>query len=296
MYWLRPENAVITTILANRLVKLPCEDPVLDMSCGDGTLMFTLFNGVFSDEFDIFASTANLEKVRSDNTDIYDYVDKEYQPKIIAKPARKIDYGFDIKKSMLHKAKSLGLYQTLINGDVCKGIGLVADTIGTIYINHTINAYVDLNSALQEIRRVLKQNGRAYISVYDLSIIGFINGIYDAYSENLAKIIDRGLLSTFFLQRYSFSEWLNVFEKNGLKIENVYPLVGRDFVPYWCIGMRPVAPMLIKMSNSLRDCNSGKIQEIKREWVEMFLELAKPFIKNINTPEKSATYLFELSK
>ena len=296
MYWLRPENAVISAILANQLKKLPCNDVALDMSCGDGLFMYTVLGGELPSDFDIFMSTSNLDKVRTKAADIYDYVDEQYAPKVVTRPERNIDYGLDIKSSMLQKARSLNFYNVLINGDVCRGVGLEANTIDTIYINHTINAYDDLEQALSEVLRILSPGGRAYISVYDLSIINFLNDVYANYSVGVAKIIDRGLLSTFFRQRYSYNGWVEVFENAGFNIENTYPLVSREFVPYWCIGMRPIAPMLIKMANTLRVSDSEKIAEIKKEWIDLFLELSTPFLSSQQSPENSASYLFELSK
>lgn len=296
MYWLRPENAVISAILSNQLKTLPCGDVVLDMSCGDGLFMHTVFGGELSIDFDIFMSTSNLEKVRTKAADIYDYVDEYYSPNVITRPERNINYGFDIKTSMLHKAKSLDFYDTLINGDVCKGVGLETNTIDTIYINHTINAYENLEQALAEVRRIMSSDGHAYISVYDLSIINFLNGVFANYPTGLANIIDRGLLSTFFLQRYQYNEWLKVFESAGFSIVNTYPLVSKEFVPYWCIGMRPIAPLLVKMVNTLRASDGANIADIKNEWIDLFFELSMPFLHSQQSLEDSASYLFELRK
>jgi ubiquinone/menaquinone biosynthesis C-methylase UbiE len=296
MYWLRPENAVISAILANQLAKLSCDGVALDMSCGDGLFMHTMLGGEISFDFDIFKSTDNLEKVRSKNADIYDFVDAQYCPNVIARPKRKIEYALDIKTSMLQKAKALNFYNALIQCDVCRGVGLENNTIDTIYINHTVNAYENLDKALAEIRRIMSDGGRAYISVYDISIINFLSDVYTNYPTDLAKVIDRGLLATFFRQRYQYTDWIKVFENAGFCIERVYPLVSKEFIPYWCIGMRPIAPLLINLVNTLRIRDNENLVKIKREWLDLFSTLASPFLCSKQSPEESSCYLLELSK
>jgi SAM-dependent methyltransferase len=296
MYWLRPENAVLSTVLADQLAGLSVNGVLLDMSCGDGLFMHTVLGGRLSEDFDIFQSTGNLELVRSRAVDIFDFVDDSYKVPVIIKPKRNIDYGFDIKPSMLYKAKSLEFYGALINGDVCKGVGIASSSIDTIYVNHTINTYVDLDCALSEIRRVMAENGRVYVSVYDVAISGFLENTYRKYPKTVAEIIDRGLLNSFCNHRLKYEEWVDVFEKARFHVDNVYPLVDKEFVPYWCIGLRPIAPVLIKLINAMRERNEEILLEVKNEWINLFKELSLPFINYAQTPEGAATYLFELSK
>jgi hypothetical protein len=119
--------------------------------------------------------------------------------------------------------------------------------------------------------------------------------MYNIFPDNFSKIIERGMLSAF-TQQFEYREWVKKIEASGFTIQKVHPLVSKDFVPFWCIGIRPIAPPLVKLVNSLRGYDVAKVQEIKAEWIQLFCELAKPFLVSQDKPEDSATYLFELSK
>jgi len=296
MYWLRPENAILSTVLANKLNTLECNGDVIDLSCGDGTFMAVMMGGEFADDFDIFSSTSHLDKVKTNNADVYDYIDPSYSPQLKVKPSRSINYGLDIKPSMLHKARALNIYESLIEADVNVSIALPNNAVDTIYINHTINSYADLVVSLSEIYRILKPQGHAYISVYDKVIIDYFAGMVTRFPLKFSKRIERGLLSGFFRQQHNLEGWTSQITKAGFDILNIHPLISKEFVPYWCIGMRPIAPSLIMLVNSFREYDANKVIEIKNEWVELFQELAQPFLGYEERVEDSATYLFELSK
>ena len=52
LYWLRPENGLITPFKSEAFADLKFESPSLDLSCGDGLFMAIHLGAVFDDNFD----------------------------------------------------------------------------------------------------------------------------------------------------------------------------------------------------------------------------------------------------
>ena len=60
----------------------------------------------------------------------------------------------------------------------------------------------------------------------------------------------------------------------GLVIPDATPFVTRTYAPIWDVGLRPIAPLSVKMTQALRlDTRSA----IEREWVDLFFNLIEPF-------------------
>ena len=53
LYWLRPENGLITTFKSKAFEDITFRSPSLDLSCGDGLFMFIHSGGLFSDDFEV---------------------------------------------------------------------------------------------------------------------------------------------------------------------------------------------------------------------------------------------------
>ena len=73
-----------------------------------------------------------------------------------------------------------------------------------------------------------------------------------------------------------YSEWKEIIEKTGFKIkqvDSVYP--DKLVMDIWNVGLRPIAHLLIQMSEAL---NQEERIKIKKEWVEIFFELFKSFL------------------
>ena len=117
LYWLRPENGLITTFKSKAFEDLKFESPSLDLSCGDGLFMAIHLGAVFDDDFDYFKSTKAKEFSHDKMVDIYDDFNENYNVDFIKKPKIKIDYGSDWKQALLNKAEKLDLYKNLVLHD-----------------------------------------------------------------------------------------------------------------------------------------------------------------------------------
>ena len=69
------------------------------------------------------------------------------------------------------------------------------------------------------------------------------------------------------------STWEARFENAGMFIETAMPFITRTHAHIWDIGLRPIAPMLVKMANALTPQTRASI---KKDWVDLFCELMAP--------------------
>jgi hypothetical protein len=81
----------------------------------------------------------------------------------------------------------------------------------------------------------------------------------------------------------------------GFDIEHAVPFITRTHAQIWDIGLRPIAPMLIKMANAI---DPDSRQRIKSEWVDLFLDLLEPIARHdfdlFDSPDDPAELLFVL--
>ena len=75
LYWLRPENALLTTFKSKAIEDYSFSSPALDISCGDGLFMFLHLGGKFEFNFDYFKNTSAKEFSHEQFIDIYDSFD-----------------------------------------------------------------------------------------------------------------------------------------------------------------------------------------------------------------------------
>ena len=76
LYWLRPENGLITTFKSQAFENFKFQSPSLDLSCGDGMFMAIHLGALFDFDFDYFKSTKANEFNHSNIIDIYDAFDE----------------------------------------------------------------------------------------------------------------------------------------------------------------------------------------------------------------------------
>lgn len=297
LYWLRPENAILTTVLANELQKLDInfERKLLDAGCGDGTFTFTLMGGAFDQSFDVFQSTGNLSQVHSKNIDVFDHVPEEYCPPIIKRPEFTIDNGIDFKQAMCNKAEALGIYDNILEHDSMRPTPFSEGVFDYVFSFHTINHYPSIDVFLQDSFRVLKPGGRAIFCIYSPLFIEKYRSFRSAYGDQFANLIERGM-TELWPTMYKYQEWVRIFEKVGFKVNNVEPLVRNDFVPLWNVGLRPIAPFLIEMANHYRNSEGDTFLNMKSRWCSLFTELAKPFLCAADSLESAGTHLYVLEK
>ena len=297
-YWLRPENAFWMTLRSETLACCPLERPSVDLSCGDGVFTFLHAGGVFDPAFDVFTSVCVeapgpagqrdeapqggtcVRSEQPDTTgrergaDMFDHVDEQYHPVIVTRPSpeRRIDVGTDIKPALLAKAQRLKFYGRLVEHDNNRPLPFGDDSFQTVYCN---SAYwvAKIEQFLAEMARITRPSGRIILQVkldcmrrYTLEAHRYILG------DRFLKIVEGDRLESW-PTLADESTWAARFAAAGLLVERAIPFATKTHAYIWDVGLRPVAPMLVKMARAL---TPDVRVAIKREWVDLVSELLEP--------------------
>jgi len=271
-YWLRPENALWMTLRSDALERIPFEPPAIDVACGDGIHTFLHLGGVFDPDFDVFGAAGALDRVRDEHADMFDVPAMSYEPTIVATPRLRIDTGLDLKSNLLSKAARLGLYERLMRHDGNEHIPLPTDSFRTVHCNAAYWVR-NINGLLAELARITQPNGRIVLQVkLDTIKACTLEPFRDVLGDRFLEIIGRGRFATW-PALASREVWERRFERAGLEIADAHPFVTAAHARMWDVGLRPLAPLLVRMAKALSpDTRSS----IKRDWVDLFYELLAP--------------------
>lgn len=283
-YWLRPENAYWMTLRSDALSACDMNSPSLDVSCGDGLFTFLHLGGVLDPGFDVFSAVASLDRPQPGHVDMFDHLDPSYAPPVTVAPRQTIDVGTDVKDSMLHKAKQLPLYQRLIRHDNNIALPFESDHFETIYCNA---AYwvTNIDGFLRELARIARPTAQIILQVKLDAMRGYtLDAHLGLLGEEFLDIIGRGRLACW-PSLADRRTWERRFRQASLTITDEKPFITATHAHVWDVGLRPIAPLLVKMANGLA---SEKREAIKAEWVDLFETLLTPFCRpDMNlTPEK----------
>ena len=271
-YWLRPENAFWMTLRSETLSQYTLAHPSVDLGCGDGVFSFLHSGGVLDPGFDVFGAVAGLDRVRDEHVDMFDHMSDDYQPSIVSPAPDRIDVGADLKASMLAKARSLDLYGRLVEHDSNNPLPFDDDTFQTVYCN---GAYwvANINGFLSELARITRPAGRVILQVKLDSMRRYtLEAHRDILGDRFLEIIGRGRFETW-PSLADKGTWEARFKTAGLSIESATPFITRTHAHIWDIGLRPIAPMLVKMANAIDPQTRASI---KRDWVNLFCDLLEP--------------------
>lgn len=274
-YWLRPENAFWMTLRSETLAQHSFDHPNVDFACGDGLFSFLHGGGVLDPAFDVFETAGSLDRVKDEHADMFDVTNDHYQPTIIKAPQDILDVGIDLKPALLAKAETLGLYQKLVHHDCNDPLPFQDNSFQAIYCNAAY--WVErIDPFLSELTRVLQPGGSMILQVKLDSMRDYTLETYrSVLGEPFLDIIGRGRHATW-PALADRNTWEKRFAQAGLHIVNATPFITRTHAQLWDVGLRPLAPMLIKMANAL---TPETRQAIKKEWVDLFMELLTPFCK-----------------
>ncbi len=294
-YWLRPENALWMALRSEVLSHFPLQHPSVDLSCGDGLFSFLHLGGVLDPVFDVFASLASLDRVHTEQADMFDCVTDDYHPPIVSPPTDTIDAGTDIKNTMLAKAGKLNLYRRLVEHDNNQPLPFDDGTFQTVYSNATY-WISNIDGFLEEVGRISRPGGRIILQVKLDSMRRYTLEKYRcALGDRFLDIIDRGRAASW-PTLASRSTWENRFSAASLSIETATPFVTRTHAHIWDIGLRPIAPLLAKMASGLTPDTRASI---KQEWVDVFCELLEPLcapdVDLVATPDEPAEIQYVLT-
>lgn len=274
-YWLRPENAFWMTLRSETLSKYSFDHPNIDFACGDGLFSFLHGGGVLDPAFDVFEAVGSLDRIKDEHADMFDVTNDHYQPTILKVPPNTLDVGIDLKPALLTKADALGLYQKLVQHDCNEPLPFQDDRFQAIYCNAAY--WVErIDPFLSELTRILQPGGRMILQVKLDSMRDYTLETYrDILGEPFLNIIGRGRHATWPALADRMT-WEKRFIQAGMHIENAIPFITRSHAHLWDVGLRPLAPLLIKMTNAL---TPETRQAIKQEWVDLFMELLIPLCK-----------------
>ena len=299
VFWLRPETALWREIDIRTMSAFEMRSPSLDVGCGDGTFSFIRAGGEFDRSFDAFRSVSQLDQFFK-NVDVFDSFDENLSSAVAKPPKYQIDVGFDHKTNLLKKAGQLGLYRALKQGDANQSLPFPDASFNSVFSN--IVYWLDSPQfVISEIARVLKPGGTACLMLPNITFpqFSFYNQLYvkggDARWKFL-EMLDRGRFADNIRQAKSQDEWQAIFEKAGLHVERHHSHLSKLVIQTWDIGLRPLFPVLLEMSNEL---SPEKHDSIKLKWIQTMKAFLEPLIeidKSSPGEEQAAFHCFELRK
>lgn len=296
VYWLRPESALWRTLDVEAMKDFRFESPSLDLGCGDGNFSFLRAGGAFADSFDAFMQVGNLDKF-FENVDVYDCYNSRKmgigKGRICRPPDYQIDVGLDHKASLLSKAKELDFYRQFVEADANGRLPFEDESFQTVFSN--IIYWLDNPSkAFREIYRILKKGGCCCAMLPNTAYLdsSFYYSLYLKEKRRefeFLKLIDRGRITDNLKIVNTYDGWKEVIEVAGLKIEACIPHLSKPMLQIWDIGLRPLFPLLKKMTEQIE---TPALLEIKKEWIELFERLGRPLVENDKLLAKGTEFGF----
>jgi len=294
LWWLRPENALaVASYIVNGVKLTPNPgEKAIEFACGDGVNTFFKCGGRFSKEFDLFKhgiSKENTLTVATKSVDVFDHYDEDYMPIIITQPDVKYYMGTDHKESLIKKAEKLNFFDNVVVADLQEDIDINDGTIDLIYCN-SLYWILDTKSVLEKMIKKLSNNGRIILDVFTTNKYRLdYSVIFPTLPSEWHNMMNRGRMETNPGLR-SEKKWETLFDITKLEIidkRNIFPAA---IAQLWNVGLRPIFPLLNKMSNCLTEENR---KEIKEEWVYILTNLLLPFLES---PEdiSSNKYLYRI--
>lgn len=273
VYWLRPENAFWRAINCITMKDVEFLEPSLDLSCGDGIFSFIRAGGDFDLSFDIFSAVGNIERFY-DNVDIYDASPEDYSPTIKEVPKYKISVGTDWKQNLLDKAHALDFYRELINHNNNDPLPFDSNSFMTVFSNSVYWVPDNIKGVLGEIARILKPEGKAILVLKTSDIFDYTLDRFEGeLGSEWLKLIDRGRRKNR-PRLYNDGEWTTILEDCGFTIIDRLPQATWLHAHIWDIGLRPLSPVMIEMTDNL---TPEKRLDIKKKWIDIWEKLLSPF-------------------
>ena len=291
-FWLRPETAVWRALDFAALDGIELKRPSLDLGCGDGAFSFMRAGGRYSLAYDFSSMTAGHDQF-FENRDIYNHFEPDKANDVVDTPPRyQIDIGLDHKPSLLQKARLTGLYNEAIACDANLRLPFANESFATIYSN-ILYWLDDYPNTLREIARVLRPGGRCIVQVPAdrFREFSFYQQLFVKTGDpkwEWLKLLDRGR-SENIRNCMGQGEWASKFEAAGLEVESCKAYLPKLVVQAWDIGLRPISPLLIEMTDALVP---EKRLEIKRKWIETLYPMLAPLCEIAD--DENGFFLFSL--
>jgi ubiquinone/menaquinone biosynthesis C-methylase UbiE len=138
------------------------------------------------------------------------------------------DLGLEYDSAMVGKVPLFPNYRQLVAGSILQ-MPFAENTIGSIVAIHVLDHVSDLGSALTEIARVLKPEGKCLFSLFSKSAVGTV-GADSLASFDLHNFLDR-------------TEWESLLSKHGMKLD-VYKefTFSHHYLRAYFFGMKGLIP------------------------------------------------------
>lgn len=195
--------------------------------------------------------------------------------------------------SLMNKAAGLGLYRKFVEADANKTLPFEDESFQSVFSN--IVYWLDNpENTFKEMFRILRKDGTCCVMLPDTGYLeaSFYYTLYEKAGRKefeFLKMIDRGRMSDNLKIVKSYAGWKSIIENAGFKIEECIPHLSKTLIQIWDIGLRPIFPMLKKMTAQIGD---DSLMEIKKEWVELFLKIGYPIVENDNLLANDKDYCF----
>lgn len=286
--WLRPEGALFGTLKSRSMDRIDFKSPSVDISCGEGSLMFQHLGGEFGSDYDMYRETRARDFKHDQFVDIFD-CDREIIPSIRKAPDKTIDFATDWKQELLNKAGRLGVYKDMIFHDNnILPLPFRDEQLETVF-STALYWIENVEDILADIHRILRPGGRLATTAMTPLMLNTLAKLQPILSPKAISILDRSR-STTMSGAADAATWEGMLKRAGFRVEHmesVFPT--ENLIDIWNIGMRPVSHLLIQMSEEM---NLARRAEIKEEWVEIFYELLLPLVSLPNIcPLDRAPYL-----
>lgn len=193
----------------------------------------------------------------------------------------------------MNKASKLQLYGQFVEADANKKLPFEDESFQTVFSN-IIYWLNDPETTFKEIYRILKKNGKCCVMLPNTVYLesSFYYSLYKKGGREefqFLKLIDRGRMQDNLKIVKSYDSWKQIIEGAGLEIVECIPHLSKTLIQIWDIGLRPIFPILKKMTMQLEE---DFLSEIKKEWIDLFQKLIEPIILNDNLLTQGEEYCF----
>ncbi len=292
VYWLRPEAALWDAIASAVISRADFESPSVDIGAGNGIFSFITAGGAFSLGYDWYR---NVDPAGFwQNKDIYDAFERSPDATVIVRcPDYQIDYAVDAKESLLRQAAGLRFYRETRLADADGPWPFDDQSFQTVFSN-ILYWLRSPEHSLREIHRILRPGGQALLCLQDHRFKEYcVSYRWQEERSELLRLLNRGRSESSYWTT-SYEEYAALAKGIGFRVADHVTYLSPMTLRAWDIGLRPLSPVLIRMTRMLSEEDR---QSVKTEW----MEICRPFLTEMidldsRSSEQGGYHFFCLEK
>ncbi len=293
IYFLKPFDAVNDTLTSYLVFKKhKLEKDYLELGSGDGMYSFIMSGGKFPLNFDRYIDVSLKKK------DIFDTHKKEikvYKNKNLIRPYLSID----AKKNHVKKIKEIG-FSKYSQASKLENIKIKNKNKFSLIFFYTAHGLNDFKKSIKQAKKLLKKNGKILILVFD----DFVKKNFVCYKMSKKNFfpaffrkIDNGRFKEIGNYSKTTENWMNFFEKNGLKVNKISSGLSGTAWKVYDVQTRPILFFLIRFFNTFPSFLRVLLKLIWMIFFYPVLILFFLFYSNIYfSNNKNCYHVFELRK